>query len=105
MSPQNRKQISADGTFRGLSTGSRATQFKPGASGNPGGRPHWVREIYERALARKIRVRDLDENGAVVERVVTVVDAIALNMIKLAMTPTSASIRAIEEIRKIVDGD
>ena len=58
--------------------------------------------VGERDLVHRAEPTDLGEQG---ERVVTVVDAIALNMVKLAMTPTSASIRAIEEIRKIVDGD
>ena len=105
MSPENRKQFSEDGTFRGLSLGSRRTQFKPGVSGNPGGRSRRLREIYEAALAQKVRIQYVDENGAQDERFVTLLEAMVRNLCNLATTPTAAGIRAIREIRKIVDGD
>src|ERR1700730_7390843 len=105
MSPESRKQISADGTYRGLSPGSRRTQFRPGVSGNPGGRSRKHREIYERCLSLPVKIYDIDENGFRTERVVTLQEAMVRNLFDLATTPTAAGVRAAMAIHKIVDGD
>jgi hypothetical protein len=50
--PENRK-----GSGLGKSPGSRATQFKPGQSGNPGGAPSLPPEVKE---ARRLNQKELE---------------------------------------------
>jgi hypothetical protein len=71
--------------------GSRATQFKKGQSGNPGGRPKG-----SISLVNLIR-RRLTENPELA-------DAIADNLIALAAQGDQKAINAIREILDRVDG-
>jgi len=88
--PQNWK---ADG--RGRSSGSRRTQFKPGANwtGNKGGRPRALTDAYRKWLAEK------DEKTGL-----TGAEKIAKKMIEVAQSDSKNNVAAAREVTLITEG-
>lgn len=82
-------------------------RFKPGQSGNPGGRPRWIREAYEATLSEEVEIELPDPTEAEPKRTkklkVTRAKLIALNLADCAASMHRNNVAAAKELRDVVE--
>jgi hypothetical protein len=107
-----KKQLSTENRGSKHPGSENLIPWKPGQSGNPGGRPKLLTDAQSVFLSRPCKITDtkLDENGEVItyERVGTRAEAIALRQATEAAAPyrigsASAQLAAAETLRRNVE--